>query len=183
MAVKTAKQVRQFVAAWMASLFPGYTVFNSRIRQVAAGSLPMVVVGITEGSENDAYEESLTLRVQITHGAKTADFDDVRGPDLAIFDRVDDDLMTLRNALNQSSVTVGAQVVVFGRDIGSIGNVSWDFDASADGNEMVAWVNVNIPFSRHIFWTDDVVQDDFDTVYIEQTVDVADITVESEVTL
>lgn len=183
MAAKTSKQIRDFLVDLMGDLFPTYNVYDSRIRALDPKKVPCVVIGITSGSEDEDGLETLDVKLQVTHGAKSADYDDADGPEVAIMDRVEADLQVIRNALKQSFVVVSMQTVVIEHDVGRVGNLRWDFDVADDGNNMIAWVNIDVPLTRHVEWTDDVVQDDLDTVYIEDDVTVAATVVESEVTI
>lgn len=170
----TPTQLRSFLATLCGTLFgPTYTVYNSRFRLVAEDKYPTIRVGVSGGAEDDDSGETLNAVLMIAHGAGGTDFDG-DGPDLNLMNRVDVDLLKLRNALNQNSLQTHC---------GAIQRISWDYGQSDESGRLLAWVMVSITFQRHVFYTDDVSPDDFDAVYIEDTVDVAATTVETEVTL
>lgn len=173
MAAKTVKQLRAYLKAEMQTLFgPTYTVYDSRIRMVDASKIPIVVIGVTAANENDNQTEEVTVRIQVTHKASGTDYD-AADCDAVLMDRVEDDVVKIRNRMNQSDIEP---------DCGHITRTAWDYDAADDGNVLTAWANVDVTFQRTMFWTDDAPEvEDFDTAYIETTVDAADVTIETEV--
>ena len=175
MAAKTIKQLRAYIKAEMQTLFGvTYTVYDSRIRMVDAAKIPIVVVGVTNASETEDQLEEITVRVQVTHKASGVDYD-AADCDATLLDRVEDDVIKIRNRFNQSDIEP---------DCGHITRIAWDYDAADDGAYLTAWANVDVTFQRRIYWTDDAPEvEDFDTAYIETTIDAADVTVETEVDL
>lgn len=175
MAAYTIKQLRAFVKAEMQTLFGAtYTVYDSRIRMVDASRIPICVIGVTSAQEGDDQAEEVTIRVQVTHKASGTDYD-AADCDAVLMDRVEDDVVKIRNRFAQSDMEPVC---------GHITRTSWNYDAADDGNVLTAWANVDVTFRRAIFWSDDSPEvEDFDTAYIETTIDAADVTVETEVDL
>jgi len=66
---KTTKELREYMVVLMASLFPTYSVFDSRIRQLMPEKVPVIVTGVLDGSEDDKGMETLAVRIVLTHGA------------------------------------------------------------------------------------------------------------------
>ena len=175
MAAKTVKQLRAYLKAEMQTLFGAtYTVYDSRIRMVDASKIPICVIGVTSAQEGDDQVEEVTIRVQVTHKASGTDYD-AADCDAVLMDRVEDDVYKIRNRFMQSDIEPVC---------GHVTRTSWTYDAADDGNVLTAWANVDVTFRRAVFWTDDAPEVvDFDTAYIETTIDDADTTIETEVTI
>ena len=180
---KTTKELREYMVVLMASLFPTYSVFDNRIRQLMPEKVPVIVTGVLDGSEDDKGMETLAVRIVLTHGAKDADFDDGVDPELAIMDWVEADVMTIRNALNQSSITIDGDTVSWESDIGHTTKISWGYDADSTGDMMIAYANIDIDVERRVFYTDDITLEDFELANIEDEVTTADETVTAQATI
>lgn len=159
MSVLSVKALRSWVKSEMTALFgSSYSVFDSRLRPIDTTRLPVIVVGILSGAEDDSAKEDITIRVQVTHGAKAVDFVG-DATDSALMDRVEDDVYRIRNRFQQSDVA---------DRVGHLSRCSWDYSGGDDGNILAAWANVDLTFERRIFWTDDDAEPvEFDTVMLD----------------
>jgi hypothetical protein len=169
MSAYTATQLRAFLKTLLSNVYgETYTVYDSRVRLIAEDRYPTIRVGVSGGSEDDSSLETMTALIVIGHGASGTDFTAPGGPDLVVTNRVDADLLTLRNALNQSNI---------GPLCGAITRINWDYGQSDESGRLLAWVAVSVTFERRVFYTDDLTPDDFDSVNSETTIDAADTTV------
>jgi hypothetical protein len=171
MSAYTATQLRAFLKTLLSNVYgASYTIYDSRFRLIAEDRYPTIRVGVSGGSEDDSSLETMTALIVIGHGASGTDFTG-DGPDLAVTNRVDADLLTLRNALNQSNI---------GPLCGAITRITWDYGQSDESGRLLAWVAVSVTFERRVFYTDDLTPDDFDNANSKTTIDAADTTVEAE---
>lgn len=146
----------------------GYTVFDSRFRFTSSDDFPTVRVGVSGGREDD-MTETINAVVVIAHAASGADFDG--DTDLLVQNRVDDDLATLRDELNQSDVIA---------DFGTMTGLSWDYSTDHESGKLVAWVTVTANFDRYVEYTDNADIDDLDSVWSETTIGAASSQVDAE---
>jgi len=154
MAALTVSQCRAFLADRLAALFPDDSVYNARIRPIPSDRLPWSRVDITAGSSEEQME-TLTVTIMIARRAVAADFEPGVDTDLALRDRVDADLLRLRDDLESREV-VGA--------LGEVTRLDWQYGDSDDTDALVCWAAVTMSVRRlALYLTDPGDMDDLDS--------------------